>query len=186
MDSDSEQIVFVNRFGEPKGQPGPKLKSHHSNTKLHLAFSCYIFRRKDGAFLVTQRALSKKVWPGVWTNSACGHPAPGESMEHAISRRAKAELGIDNLSHLRCLVPDYVYKTPPFRDVVEHEFCPIFAAVTADEPKRNPREVEDYIWVPWAQYVRMLSSEAGVMSWWSKDQYKRIERLIENFLQEQF
>jgi len=83
-----EQIVFVDENGQPNGEVGPKLESHTANTRLHLAFSCYIFRKSDNKFLVTQRALSKKVWPGVWTNSVCGHPAPGEAIEDAIRRRA--------------------------------------------------------------------------------------------------
>src|SRR5687767_11740101 len=94
---ETEQIVFVDESGTPTGEIGPKLASHGADTRLHLAFSCYIFRNGDGNFLVTQRALSKKVWPGVWTNSVCGHPAPGEAMENAIRRRAAYEVGIKNL-----------------------------------------------------------------------------------------
>lgn len=73
--SEQEQIVFVDERGNPTGKTGPKLASHNAHTKLHLAFSCYVFDGKD-KLLVTMRARSKKVWPGVWTNSFCGHPGP--------------------------------------------------------------------------------------------------------------
>ena len=46
-----EQIVFVDESGQPTGESGPKLASHTANTKLHLAFSCYIFRKSDKKFL---------------------------------------------------------------------------------------------------------------------------------------
>lgn len=92
-----EQIVFVNEDGTPTGEIGPKLESHNASTRLHRAFSCYILRRSDNKFLVTQRALSKKVWPGVWSNSFCGHPMPGETIEDAIRRRGSFELGLTNL-----------------------------------------------------------------------------------------
>ena len=50
-----ELIVFVDENGHPTGETGPKLESHHADTKLHLAFSCYIFRNKDKKFLVTKK-----------------------------------------------------------------------------------------------------------------------------------
>jgi isopentenyl-diphosphate delta-isomerase len=169
-----EQIVFVDETGTPTGETGPKLASHNANTRLHLAFSCYIFRTSDNHFLLTQRALSKKVWPGVWSNSACGHPMPGEALETAIRRRAKYELGLAQLSNLRCVIPKYTYKTPPYKGIVEHEFCPIFIAYTNAEPRPNPAEVEAYQWVTWPQYAQMLSDHAGNMSYWAKDQFKHL------------
>jgi isopentenyl-diphosphate Delta-isomerase len=172
-----EQIVFVNEDGTPTGQVGPKLASHTSDTKLHLAFSCYILRRSDNKLLVTQRALAKKVWPGVWTNSVCGHPAPGEAIEDAVRRRASYELGIENLEDLRCIVPKYVYKTPPFNGIIEHEFCPIFVAYTTDEPNPNLEEVEAFKWMDWPAYASMLHNEPDKMSYWAKDQYRLLKRV---------
>lgn len=88
-----EYVVFVNPDGTPTGEIGPKLESHTGDTRLHLAFSCYVFN-DDGKLLVTRRADHKKVWPSVWTNSVCGHPAPGEEIEAAIVRRLDNELGM--------------------------------------------------------------------------------------------
>lgn len=172
-----EQIVFVYKNGSPTGEVGPKLDSHTADTKLHLAFSCYILRRSDNKFLVTQRALVKKVWPGVWTNSVCGHPAPGEAVEDAVLRRAKYELGLGHLDDLKCVVPKYIYKTPPYNNIIEHEFCPIFVAYVSDEPKPNPDEVETYEWIDWTAYAQLIQSEPDKMSYWCKDQYKILQRL---------
>ena len=172
-----EQIVFVNEDGTPTGETGPKLESHNASTKLHLAFSCYILRRSDNKFLVTQRASSKKVWPGVWSNSFCGHPMPGENIEDAVRRRGLFELGLNNLHGISCVVPQYVYQTPPYNGIIEHEFCPIYVAYVSDEPLPNPDEVEAYKWMEWSDYVRLLSDEPDKMSWWCKDQYPRISAL---------
>jgi len=172
-----ELIVFVDENGKPTGETGPKLESHTAHTKRHLAFSCYIFRRSDQKFLMTQRALSKKVWPGVWTNSVCGHPAPGEAIEDAIRRRAQQELGITDLSDISCLLPRYKYTTPPFNGIIENEFCPVYMAYTTDEPQPNPDEVEAYEWLSWSEYAELLKSEPDKMSYWAKDQYRQLKDL---------
>jgi len=172
-----ELIVFVDENGQPTGKTGQKLESHSAETKLHLAFSCYIFRQKDNKLLVTQRALTKKVWPGVWTNSVCGHPMPGEKIEDAIRRRAAYEIRLKNLRDISCVLPQYIYKTPPFKGIIENEFCPVFVAYTEEPPKPNPEEVEDYRWLTWPEYARMLEVESGRMSYWCKDQYELLKNL---------
>ncbi|MEK7153157.1 MAG: isopentenyl-diphosphate Delta-isomerase [Patescibacteria group bacterium] len=172
---DPEQIVFVREDGTPTGETGPKLESHNSETKLHLAFSCYIFRPSDNRFLVTQRAATKKVWPGVWTNSVCGHPAPGEPIEDAIRRRAKYELGINTLTNITCVLPAYRYTTPPYNGIVENEFCPVFVAWTSADVQRNLDEVEMYQWLEWLEYVHMLQGGTATVSFWAKDQYLQLK-----------
>lgn len=170
-----EQIVFVTPDGAPTGEVGLKLESHTADTRLHLAFSCYILRRYDNKFLMTQRAFTKKVWPGVWSNSFCGHPMPGESIEDAVRRRGLFELGFNELEDIRCVVPIYTYRTPPYNGIIEHEFCPIFVAYVAGEPNPNPAEVAAYEWVDWNEYAYRLAAEPDSMSYWCKDQYSRLK-----------
>jgi isopentenyl-diphosphate delta-isomerase len=173
--SEAEQIIFVDEVGKPTGEIGPKLESHTAYTKRHLAFSCYIFRKSDGKFLVTQRALSKKVWPGVWTNSVCGHPAPNESMQDAILRRAQFELGLDTLADIQVVLPEYKYTTPPYHGIIENEFCPVYIAYVAEDPQPNPDEVEDWMWVDWMAYGNMLMRTPDKISYWAKDQYGQLK-----------
>ena len=177
--SREEQIVFVDESGKPTGETGPKLASHTADTRLHLAFSCYILRRSDNHFLVTQRAKSKKVWPGVWTNSVCGHPKPGEAIEDAIRRRAKDELGIEDLESIRCLLPEYRYTTPPFEGIIENEFCPVYVAYYDGKVTPNPDEVDTYRWLPWQEYEFLLTDPelSKHASYWAKDQYKQLQYL---------
>jgi isopentenyl-diphosphate delta-isomerase len=172
-----ELIVFVDENGQPTGEVGPKLESHTARTKLHLAFSCYIFRQSDKKFLVTQRALSKKVWPGVWTNSVCGHPMPNEPIEAAVKRRATHELGLSKLRDIACVLPKYRYTTPPYNGIVENEFCPVYVAFTDEEPKPNPAEVEAFEWMTWPDYVKTLSNQSREVSYWAKDQYQQLKDL---------
>lgn len=178
---DTEQIVFVREDGTPTGEIGPKLASHNAQTKLHLAFSCYIFRKSDNKLLLTQRAFSKKVWPGVWTNSVCGHPMPGERLTDAILRRSAYELGILTVEQIRCVLPAYRYTTPPYHGIIENEFCPVHVAYTSEEPQKNPEEVEAYKWVDWPEYARFLEQTPEQVSYWAKDQYQQLKD-IEPFI----
>ena len=184
--TDEEQIVFVDKDGKPTGETGPKLASHTASTRLHLAFSCYIFNPATKQFLMTQRAHTKTVWPDVWTNSVCGHPKPGETIETAIRRRAQYELGITKLEGLTCVLPQYTYQTPPYNGIIEHEFCPVYTAFTSQEPGPNEQEVEAYRWIPWSEYKALLAADnsGNVTSYWTKDQLPRITARIESLLAE--
>ena len=86
-----ELVVTVDEAGNTIGS-APNETVHTDHTPLHLAFSCYLLN-SEGMLLMTRRALTKRTWPGVWTNSFCGHPGPGEACEDAIVRRSEQELG---------------------------------------------------------------------------------------------
>jgi isopentenyl-diphosphate delta-isomerase len=144
-----ELIVLVDEDGRPIGT-APKLATHHRDTPLHLAFSSYLFDQA-GRFLLTRRALSKKTWPGIWTNSCCGHPAPGESVEGAVRRRLADELGLV-VGELIPLLPDFRYWAE-LDGIVENEICPVFGARVDAKPVPNPAEVEEYRWVDWDDLV---------------------------------
>jgi len=168
-----ELIVLVNDAGDPTGT-AEKLMSHHGSTPLHLGFSCFVFNRR-GKLLITQRALVKKVWPGVWTNSVCGHPGPNESMEDAIRRRLDYELGMRAVD-LVCALPDYRYQAPPFQGIVENEICPVYLGRTSDEPKPNREEVAAYQWVSWKDFLFSIKKCPERYSYWSIDEARSLSR----------
>ena len=127
----------------------PKATVHHADTPLHLAFSVYLFD-DAGSLLVTQRALDKATFPGVWTNSACGHPAPGEpsTTPYAVARRD--ELGVE-VHGLRLVLPRFSYRAE-MDGVVEWELCPVLVGRVAGVAPRvdpDPSEVEGAAWLPW-------------------------------------
>ncbi|HPM51111.1 MAG TPA: isopentenyl-diphosphate Delta-isomerase [Rhodoglobus sp.] len=139
-----EQVVLLDDDGTEIGI-ADKLEVHTTDTALHLAFSCHVYNT-SGQVLVTRRALGKLTWPGVWTNSFCGHPAPGETIEDAISRRALDELGI-TVGGLELILPDFRYRAVDASGIVENEVCPVYRAMTLDEVAPNPDEVAEFAWV---------------------------------------
>jgi isopentenyl-diphosphate delta-isomerase len=141
-----------------------KSEVHTTDTALHLAFSCHIFNA-DGDVLLTRRALSKKTWPGVWTNSACGHPGPGEDMRDSIRRRALAELGLE-LGDIREALPDFRYRAVDASGVVENEICPVFVARALGTPKPSPEEVCEWRWVSPQALAQSVSETPFVFSPW--------------------
>ena len=139
-----EHVVLLDDEANPIGS-AEKRRVHTDATPLHLAFSCYLFDQ-DGAVLVTRRALSKSTWPGVWTNSFCGHPGPGESIETAIMRRARQELGAD-IRDLRPVNGDFRYLATDANGIVDNEVCPVYRATIAGGLSPHPDEVGEWAWV---------------------------------------
>ncbi len=159
----NEFVVLVNDNNEEIGTM-PKLEAHSGNTPLHRGFSSYVFNL-NGEFLLTQRALSKKVWPGMWTNSCCGHPAQGESVEDAVKRRLDYELGLQPRK-LEIILPDFRYKVE-LNGIVENEICPVYFVLVDSDPIPNPLEVEFYLWVNWETYIQNVTKNPTDYSEWS-------------------
>jgi len=69
------------------------------------------------------------------------------------------------------VLPRYVYRSPPFRGIVEYEFCPVYVARAASQPRPNPLEVDGCAWRDWEGFVREAESDTtDAYSWWCKDQ----------------
>ncbi len=163
----TELVVLLDDDGQHLGSAS-KHEVHREDTPLHLAFSCYVFDT-DGRLLVTRRALGKRTWPGVWSNSCCGHPAPGEDGPDAVHRRVWQELGI-TLENLRTRLPDFRYRATDVTGTVENELCPVYTAVTRDRPRVAPDEIADWAWSEWDEFVRIAERAPWLISPWAAQQ----------------
>jgi isopentenyl-diphosphate Delta-isomerase len=158
-----EQVVLLADDGTAIGT-APKATVHSVDTPLHLAFSCHVFDSR-GRVLVTRRALSKVTWPGVWTNSFCGHPEPGEESIQAVTRRAERELGLV-VRDIRSAIPDFRYRAVDASGIVENEICPVFTALADSDPAPAADEVAEWAWVEPAELRAAVSATPFAFSPW--------------------
>ena len=159
----SDLVVLLDDQGSPIGT-APKATVHTTDTALHLAFSCHVFDAQ-GRVLVTRRALAKKTWPGVWTNSFCGHPRPDERTEDALARHAQHELGLI-LQDVAVALPRFRYRATDAGGTVENEICPVYTAHAVDDPQPNPAEVAEYAWVDPVRLGAALQATPWAFSPW--------------------
>jgi isopentenyl-diphosphate delta-isomerase len=124
--------------------------------------------------LVTRRALHKRTWPGVWTNSFCGHPAPGEAIMDAVHRRGAFELGL-RLADLELALPDFRYRAVDASGVVENEVCPVYVARADGPVAANPDEVVDSRWVEPARLAAAIRATPWAFSPWLVLQAPQLE-----------
>jgi isopentenyl-diphosphate Delta-isomerase len=157
-----EQVVLLDDDGRAIGV-ADKATVHAASTPLHLAFSCYGFDR-DGRLLVTRRARHKRTFPGVRTNTCCGHPAPGEPVEDAVRRRLADELGLRAVD-LRLVLPDFAYRASA-GGVEENEHCPVYVCTLVGEPQPRPDEVDSIEWWSWEAFL--AAAGAGELSPWAR------------------
>ncbi|KAA9159618.1 isopentenyl-diphosphate Delta-isomerase [Amycolatopsis acidicola] len=169
-----EQVVLLTEDGQARGTMD-KAAVHHRDTPLHLAFSCYLFDGR-GRLLLTTRARTKPTWPGVRTNSCCGHPAPGEKLADAVRRRVPQELGVD-AEEITLVLPAFRYRAVMENGIVENEMCPVFRAVTDGDPRPEPSEVDGYEWAVWDELVAEVGAGGRTVSPWCAQQVAELAAL---------
>lgn len=166
-----EEVVLLDETGTRIGTEDKRVV-HSAHTPLHLAFSCYVFDG-EGRLLVTRRALDKATFPGVVTNTLCGHPAPGEPLLDAVSRRAGEELGI-RLGAVRVVLPRFRYRATMANGTTENEMCPVTTAVTLDQPTVDPAEVDETTWLPWVDFRDDVLAGRLQVSHWCGEQVRQL------------
>jgi isopentenyl-diphosphate delta-isomerase len=169
-----EHVVLLDETGSACGTAA-KEAVHHARTPLHLAFSAYLFN-DSGQFLLTRRAESKHTWPGVWTNTCCGHPRPGEPVADSVRRRLRQELGI-GAAELTLVLPRFRYQARMANGMLENEVCPVYAAYSDAPPAPDPAEVAETRWVDWDQFCAEVRTGQQSISPWCAMQLAELKTL---------
>jgi len=166
-----EMLVYVDESGNPLATEAKSLV-HHADTKLHLAFSIFLFNSK-GELLLQQRAASKKTWPGVWSNSCCGHVMLHELTIDAARRRLQYDVGMTGIEMFEIL-PDFRYRAEK-DGIVENEICPVFVGFSDTKPIPNPDEVGATKYMAWSEFLIVARDPSGGISPWAREEAELLE-----------
>ncbi|MCC7303595.1 MAG: isopentenyl-diphosphate Delta-isomerase [Bacteroidia bacterium] len=157
-----EEVILVNEKDEVTGRM-EKLEAHRKGF-LHRAFSIFLFS-PDGQWWIHRRAQSKYHSGGLWTNTCCGHPRPGEEVAVAAARRLFEECGLR--THIR-KVFEFTYKAAVGAGLTEWELDHVFTGVTELNPVLNPIEAEEWKLLTEAELLYFLEKKPEDFTPWFK------------------
>ncbi len=164
-----EYVILVD---ENDNQTGVMEKMQaHVEAKLHRAFSVFIFNA-EGQLMLQQRALSKYHSPGLWTNTCCSHPRPGEETIDAAHRRMTEEMGFD------CEFSEafsFTYKAPFSNNLTEHEVDHVFIGVSNQLPQINKEEVESWRMADLATIRKEMRENPGNFTVWFRIAFDQVD-----------
>lgn len=148
----------------------------HTQALLHRAFSVFIFNSL-GDLMLQQRAFTKYHSPGLWSNTCCSHPKPGEVTEDAAHRRMIEEMGFD------CDFKEafsFIYKAPFDNDLTEHEYDHVFIGISDKKPALNKNEAVDYRMASMQTIREEMNADPERFSIWFRIAFDRVETYFES------
>ncbi len=165
-------VVLVDRMGREIGTQ-EKIQAHLEGN-LHSAFSIFIFNAV-GELLLQRRARTKYHSAGLWTNTCCSHPRPGESYYNAARRRLNEEMGFD--SELTGLF-SFIYRIQLDNNLFEHELDQVFIGHYNGQPTPNPDEVDDWKWMNISALKQDVQEAPENYTYWFK---LTLDRVVEQY-----
>lgn len=158
----TEEVILVNQDDQPIGTM-EKLEAHQKGV-LHRAFSVFLFN-SNHELLLQQRAFDKYHSAGLWTNTCCSHPRPGEDALTAAHRRLEEEMG------MHCplqFISKFQYKTHFNNGLFEHEIDYIFVGRSDTLPQINTQEVNDFKYLSLQQIKTDITNRPEQYTAWFK------------------
>jgi isopentenyl-diphosphate delta-isomerase len=158
----AEQLILVNEQDCEVGTC-EKLETHRKGL-LHRAISVFVFNSK-GELMLQKRAATKYHSAGLWSNTCCSHPRPGETTEMAARRRLQEEMGFT------CDVRPagrLLYRVTFDNGLTEHEVDHMFIGEYERSPVLNPDEAEDWKWMSPTDIKRDITAHPEAYSHWFK------------------
>lgn len=161
-----EQLILVDERNRATGSAG-KTAVHRAGL-LHRAFSIFIVDQR-GRMLLQRRSPKKYHSGGLWANSCCGHPRPGERTATAANRRLGEELGISSDLSFGFFAR---YRTELDNGMTENEFVYVYFGKLDSEPRPNPDEIAEVDFLPIAEIQRRLRCDPASFTVWFRHYFE--------------
>ncbi len=172
MHHSQDYVILIDQQDNEIGSM-EKIQAHQQG-KLHRAFSIFIFNSKK-ELLIQKRADNKYHSGGLWSNTCCGHPRPGELTENAAQRRLQEEIGIT--CQLHYLFP-FTYFVKFDNNLIENELDHIFTGITDKTPLINPNEISDFKYMTMAAISNELEKTPTSYTVWFKLIFNQLQKTI--------
>ena len=163
-----EEVILIDDKDNVIGQC-EKSEAHQKNLK-HRAFSVFVFNDKK-ELLLQKRAAEKYHSAGLWTNTCCGHPRPGESTQNAAERRLMEEMGFKcDLKY----VFEFSYQVDFENGLHENELDHVYSGTFNGKPVLNPAEADDWKFAALDFLKKDIAENPLLYTEWFKIAMKRI------------
>ena len=165
-----EEVILVDKHDVEQGTM-EKMEAHKNGGTLHRAFSVFVFNTK-GELLLQRRALHKYHSGGLWTNTCCSHPRPGETVREAGNRRLEEEMG------MQCKLVElfsFEYKAELDGGMTEWELDHVLLGLSDKEPSINEEEVAEFKYMPLDDIDEDLNKNPQNYTEWFKICFERVK-----------
>jgi isopentenyl-diphosphate delta-isomerase len=155
-----EALILVDESNRAVGTAGKT--AVHRKGLLHRAFSIFIVDER-GRIVLQQRSRKKYHSAGLWANSCCGHPRPGERTLAAAHRRLNEELGIFSPLSFGFFSR---YQTDLDKGMQENELVYVFFGPLTAPPRPDPAEVAKVELTNPAELKRRIAQQPNAFAYW--------------------
>lgn len=145
---------------------------HSGSMLLHPVVHLHVFD-SDGNIYLQKRSLNKDIQPGKWDTAVGGHVDYGESVDEALMRESREELGLTDIKPKRLT-------TYEFKSDREHELINVHYIVVDREsfnPQVDPMEIDEARF--WSADEVDAAIDHNILTPNFEQEYQRIKQLIE-------
>ena len=164
-----EYFPILNSKGKVIGKASRK-ECHSGSMLLHPVVHLHIFR-SGNYVLLQKRSKNKDIQPRKWDTAVGGHVDYGESIEFALHREAREELGLNDINPKKLI--SYVFSSD-----VEQELINVYYIVVDDDfaVSYDPIEIDDVRFWHFSEIENAIGK--GILTPNFEKEFNRIKHLI--------